>query len=115
MTRGGSVMRIRVGAQGVSMRVALGAGVVFSAVMGLAFNGACCATAGASRQVAAHQKCVQLFPARLPVIAFAAPGNGKSGALVKPPRWLIIFLDLEEHATHPAAREMAKMRQQQVA
>jgi hypothetical protein len=83
--------------------------------MGLAFNEACCATAGALRQVAAHQNCVQLFAARLAVIAFAAPGDGKSGALVEPPRRLIIFLDLKEHATHAAAREMAKMRQQQVA
>src|SRR6266699_2762001 len=114
-TRRCSVMRIPVAAQRASMPVALSAGVDFSAVMGLAFSEACCATAGALRQVAAHQKCVQLFPARLPVIAFAAPGDGKSGPLVKPPRRLIIFLDLEEHAAHAAAGEMAKMRQQQVA
>src|SRR5436190_1589426 len=115
MTRRCSVMRIPVAAQRASMPVALSAGVDFSAVMGLAFSAACCATAGALRQVATHQKCVQLFPARLPVIAFAARCDGKSGPLVESPRRLIIFLDLEEHATHAAASEMPKMRQQQVA
>src|SRR5229473_2044680 len=115
MTRRCSVMRIPVAAQRASMPVALSAGVDFSAVMGLAFDEACCATAGALRQVAAHQKCVQLFPARLPVIAFTASGDTKSGPLVKPARRLIIFLDLEEHGTHAAAGEMAKMRQQQIA
>src|SRR5712672_4774457 len=113
MTRRCSVMRIPVAAQRASMPVALSAGVDFSAVIWLAFNEACCATAGASRQVAAHQNRVQLFPTRLPVIAFAAPGNGKSGPLVKPPLRLVIFLDLEEHGTHATAGEMAKVRQQQ--
>src|SRR5713101_4174644 len=115
MTRRCSVMRMPVAAQRASMPVALSAGVDFSAVMGLAFNEACCATAGALRQVAAHQKGVQLFPARLPVIPFAAPGNTKSRALVKPPRRLIIFLDLEEHGAHAAAGKMAEMGQQQLA
>ena len=73
------------------------------------------ATLRGSRQVAAHQKCVQLFPVCLPVIAFAAPHHGKSGPLVEPPRRLIVFLDLEEDAAHAAAGEMAEMRQQQVA
>src|SRR5229473_3700019 len=76
---------------------------------------ACCATARTLRQVAAHQKRIQLFPARLPVIAFAASGDGKSGPLIEPARRLIIFLDLEEHRTHAAAGEMAEMRQQQIA
>src|SRR5882724_4198001 len=110
MTRRCSVMRIPVAAQRASMPVALSAGVDFSAVMGLAFNEACCATAGASRQVAAHQKCVQLFPARLQVIASAAPGNGKPGPLVRPPPRRIIRLHLEEHATHAAAGEGPNMR-----
>src|SRR6478672_11033900 len=114
MTRRCSVMRIPVAAQRASMPVALSAGVDFSAVIWLAFNEACCATAGASRQVAAHQNCVQLFPVRLPVIAFAAPGDGKSGPLVQLPCRLIIFLDLEEYGTNPVAGEMAKMRQQQI-
>src|SRR5216684_8175495 len=115
MTRRCSVMRIPVAAQRASMPVALSAGVDFSAVMGLAFSEACCATTGALRQVTAHQKRVQLFPARLPVIAFAAPGDGKSGAVVKPPRRMIIFLDLEEHGTYATAGKMAEMRQQQIA
>src|ERR1700730_992362 len=69
---------------------------------------ACCATARALRQVAAHHKGIQLFPARLPVIAFAAPGDGKSGPLIEPARRLIVFLDLEEHGAHAAAGEMAE-------
>src|SRR6202035_2030396 len=104
MTRRCSVMRMPVAAQRASIPVALSAGVDFSAVMGFAWNNErCCATARALRQVAAHQKRVQLFPARLPVIAFAAPGDAKSGPLVKPPRRLIIFLDLEKHGAHAAA------------
>ena len=73
-----------------------------------------CATAGASRQVAAHHQGVQLFPIRLPVVAFAAPDNGKSGPLVEPPRRLIVFLDLEKYAAHAAAGEVAEMGQEQV-
>src|SRR6202049_2557770 len=116
MTRRCSVMRMPAAAQRDSIPVALSAGVDFSAVMGVAWNNErCCATARALRQVAAHQKRVQLFPARLPVIAFAAPGDAKSGPLVKPPRRLIIFLDLEKHGAHAAAGEMAEMGQQQVA
>src|SRR5882672_4752570 len=98
MTRRCSVMRIPVAAQRASMPVALSAGGDFSAVMGCSPSAwTPFAIARRLRQVAAHQKRVQLFPARLPVIAFAAPGNGKSGAVVEPPRRLIIFLDLEEH------------------
>src|ERR1700738_3781448 len=116
MTRRCSVMRMPVAAQRASIPVALRRGVDFSAVMGFAWDSeCCCATARALRQVAPHQKRVQLFPARLPVIAFAAPDDGKSGPVVKPPRRLIIFLDLEEYSTHAAAREMAEMGQQQVA
>src|SRR5260370_18219150 len=114
MTRRCSVMRIPVAAQRASMPVAFSAGVDFSAVIEPAFNEPCCATAGALRQVAAHQKCVQLFPVSLPVIAFPAPGNTKSRPLVKPPRRLTIFLDLEEHGTHAVARQMTEMRQQQL-
>src|SRR5471032_2191972 len=114
MTRRCSVMRIPVAAQRASIPVALSAGVDFSAVMGFAWSGrACCATARALRQVAAHQNGVQLFPVRLPVIALAASGDGKSGPVVEPPRRLIIFLDLEEHGAHATAGEMAEMGQQQ--
>src|SRR3984893_10116546 len=74
-----------------------------------------CATARALRQVAAHHKGIQLFPARLPVIALAASGDGRYGPLIEPARRLIIFLDLEEHGPHAAAGEMAEMRQQQIA
>src|ERR1700688_2284517 len=76
---------------------------------------ASCATARASRQVAAHHQGVQLLPVRLPVVAFAAPDNGKSGPLVEPPRRLIVFLDLEEYTAHAAAGEVAEMGQEQVA
>src|ERR1700731_3218399 len=114
MTRRCSVMRIPVAAQRSSMPVALSAGVDFSAVMGLAFNEACCATAGVLRQVATHQNCIQLFPARLPVIPLAAPRDTESGPRVKPARRQIIFLDLEEDGPHAAAGEMAEMRQQQL-
>src|SRR5712671_5709410 len=116
MTRRCSVMRMPVAAQRASMPVALSAGVDFSAVMFFAWSDrTCCATARALRQVAAHQNGVQLFPVRLPVIAFAAPGDGKSGPVVEPPRRLIIFLDLEKYGAHAAAGEMAEMGQQQVA
>src|SRR5260370_32992591 len=116
MTRRCSVMRMPVAAQRASMPVAFSAGVDFSAVMGFAWsNEPCCATAGGLRQVAAHYKRIQLYPVCLPVIAFAASGDTKSGPFVKPPRRLIIFLDLEEHGPHAAARELAEMRQEQVA
>jgi hypothetical protein len=62
-------------------------------ILGL-FNRTCSATARKLRQVATHQKRVQLFPAGLLVIAFAPAGDTKSGPLVQPARRLIIFLDL---------------------
>src|SRR5579863_2178552 len=97
MTRRCSVMRMPVAAQRASMPVAFSVGVDFRAVMILrSDNPPCSATARALRQVAAHQQGVQLFPAGLPVIAFAAPDDTKSAALVKPPRRLVVFLDLEE-------------------
>src|ERR1700722_3778684 len=132
MTRRCSVMRMPVAAQRASIPEALSAGVDFSAVMCLALGNSAstanlerfqakwkpvrvCATARGSRQVAAHQKGVQLFPAGLPVIALAAPGDGKSRPFVQPARRLIIFLDLQEHGAHAAAGEMAEMGQQEVA
>src|SRR5216683_118690 len=89
MTRRWSVMRIPVAAQRASIPVALSAVVGFSAVMVFALDN------------------VSVLPLRA--------RYDKSGAFVKPPRRLIIFLDLEEHGTHAAAREMAEMRQQQIA
>src|ERR1700731_3088171 len=132
MTRRCSVMRMPVAAQRASIPEALSAGVDFSAVMCLALGNSAstanlerfqakwkpvrvCATARGSRQVAAHQKGVQLFPAGLPVIALAVPGDRKSRPFVQPARRLIIFLDLQEHGAHAAAGEMAEMRQQQIA
>src|ERR1700736_4957031 len=116
ITRRCSVMRMPVAAQRASIPVALSAGGDFRAVMGFAWNNeCCCATTRALRQVAAHQKRIQLLPVGLPVIAFAAPGDGKSGPLVQLPRRLIIFLDFEEYGAHPVAGEMAEMGQQQVA
>jgi hypothetical protein len=55
-----------------------------------------CATAQALRQVAAHQQRVQLFPAGLLVIAFAAADDAKSGPFVEPPRRLHYFPRLRE-------------------
>jgi hypothetical protein len=75
---------------------------------------ACCATARALRQVAAHQNRIQLFPILLAVITLAAARHGKPGALVEPPRRLIVLLDLEEHGANAASGEMAEMGQQQV-
>src|SRR5450432_2479874 len=116
MTRRCSVMRIPVAAQRASMPVALSADVDFSAVMDFSPSAKTrSATDGRLRQVAAHQKGVQLFPAGLLVIALAAAGDAKSGPFIQPPRRLVIFLDLEEHGAHAAAGKMAKMCQQQVA
>src|SRR5450432_3690786 len=98
MTRRCSVMRIPVAAQRASIPVALRAGVDFSAVMDFSPSAKTrSATDRRLRQVAAHQKGVQLFPAGLPVIALAAPGNAKSGPFVQPSRRLVIFLDFEEY------------------
>ena len=52
-----------------------------------------------------------MFPAGLLVIALSAPDHGESGPFIELSRRLIIFLDLEEHGPHAAAREMAEMRQ----
>src|SRR5688572_23080236 len=116
MTRRCSVMRMPVAAQRASIPVALGTGVDFNAVMirlpsarmirsmrsGKAIRSCgpykrLSATPGALRQVATHQKCVQLFPVGLPVVALATPDDGETGPFVEPPRRLIVFLDLEEH------------------
>src|SRR4051812_21516896 len=115
MTRRCSVMRMPVAAQRASMPVVFSAGMDFSAVMVPGLNVICCATARDLRQVAAHQNGVQMFAARLLVIAFAVAGDAKSGALVEPARRSIVFLDLEEYGAHATACEMAEMCQQQFA
>src|ERR1700733_12911973 len=97
ITRRCSVMRMPVAAQRASIPVALSVGEDFRAVMvqGLLCDEACSAIVSRLRQVAAHQQGVQLFPARLPVIAFAAADHTKSSAFIEPSRRLVIFLDLE--------------------
>ena len=67
----------------------------------------CCATARILRQVAPHQKCIQLLPAGLLVIAFPAANDAESRPFVQPPRRLIVFFDLEEDGAHAASGEMA--------
>src|SRR5260370_19740159 len=75
----------------------------------------CFATARILRQVAPHQKRIQLLPAGLLVIALAAANDAKSGPFIQPSRRLVIFLDLQKYLAHAAAGEMAEMRQQQLA
>src|ERR1700759_3778962 len=78
ITRRCSVMRMPVAAQRASIPVALSAEVDFRAVMGPgSLQQACSATGRKLRQVAAHQKRVQLSPAGLLVIAFAPAGDTK--------------------------------------
>src|SRR6188768_1811202 len=111
-------MRMPVAAQRASMPVFLCADGDFSAGMVLRLSDAgrgSFATARILRQVAPHQKCVQLLAAGLLIIAFPAANDLKSGPFIQTPRRPIIFLDLEEHLAYAAAREMAEMRQQQVA
>src|SRR5665213_1405558 len=120
MTRRCSVMRMPVAAQRASMPEAFSADVDFSAVIGFALGNSanppascpsCSATAPRLGQVAPHQKGVQLFSIRLPVIPLAAPGGGKAGPLVKPPRRLIVFLNLQENGADAAAGKMTEMCQ----
>ena len=73
------------------------------------------ATANGLGQVAAHDQCVQFLPAGLPIVAFAAPGHHKAGAVIQPPRRLIIFLDFEKHGAHAASGEMPEVCVQQIA
>src|ERR1700674_4107354 len=122
MTRRCSVMRMPVAAQRASMPVFLSAEGDFSAVLiskswrpPVGAEQGCSATARILRQVAPHQKRIQLFAAGLLVIALAAPDDAKSGPFIQPSRRLAIFLDLEEDPAHAAAGEMAEMRQQQMA
>src|SRR6266566_60164 len=116
MTRRCSVMRMPVAAQRASIPPeGLIAEGDFSAVIGNSLEGRRSAIQGMLRQVAAHQKRIQLFPACLPVVTFAAPDDGKSGPLVEPPRWLVILFDLKEDGSHPPAGQMAEMCQQEVA
>src|SRR5437868_4902359 len=110
MTRRCSVMRMPVAAQRASIPGAFMEGVDFRAVMG-SLAKSLSATLFSLRQVAAHQKRVQLFPARLPVIAFASASNAKSGSFVEPPCRQVIFLDFKEYGANAAACQMAEMGQ----
>src|SRR6476469_4334967 len=109
ITRRCSVMRMPVAAQRASMPVFLCAGGDFSTGMVSGPSDAgrgTFATARILRQVAPHQKRIQLFAARLLIIAFPAADDLKSGPFIQPPRRLIIFFDFEEHLAHAAARQM---------
>src|SRR5437867_3534699 len=111
-------MRMPVAAQRASMPVFLCAGGDFSAGMVLGPSDAgrgSFATARTLRQVTPHQKCIQLLPAGLLIIAFPPADDLKSGPFIQAPRRLIIFFDLEGHLAYAAAREMTEMCQQQVA
>src|SRR3954462_12363132 len=65
------------------------------------------------RQVTSHQKCVQLLPVRLLIVAFAASDHHESGPVVEPPRRLVILLDFKKYDAHAAPCEMAEMGHQQ--
>src|SRR5437764_7611120 len=121
MTRRCSVMRMPVAAQRASMPLAFELGDMCAdedlrAVMG----GPCkrwrwFATICILRQVAPHQKRIQLFPARLLVIPLAPADDAESGPFIEPSRRRVIFLDLEKYRADAAAGEMAEMDHQQVA
>ena len=49
------------------------------------------------RQVAPHQKGIQLFPAGLLVIPFAAADDGKAGAFIEPSCRRVVFLDFQKY------------------
>src|SRR4029077_11545156 len=111
MTRRCSVMRMPVAAQRASMPVALVAGEDLSTVIGCLPGWLI--VISMLRQVPSHQKCVQLFPVRLLIVAFAVADHHESGAIVEPPRRLVIFLNLQKYGADAAAGEMAEMGQKQ--
>src|SRR5689334_25448336 len=114
-------MRIPVAAQRASMPESWGADGDFNAVIirsrFAAVSATCCrgfaflaltkrkararahgsAASAMLRQVAAHQKRIQMFPAGLLIIAFAAPDNRKSGTFAQPARGQVVFFHFEEH------------------
>src|SRR3989440_10205547 len=111
-------MRMPVAAQRASMPVFLCADGDFSTGMVSRPSDAgrgSFATARTLRQVTPHQKCIQLLPAGLLIIAFPPANDLKSGPFIQAPRRLIIFFNLEEHLAYAAAREMTEMRQQHLA
>src|SRR4029078_6803979 len=101
MTRRCSVMRMPVAAQRASIPVFLCAGGDFSTgmdepwVSGLGEQSRACSAIGRIlRQVGPNQKCIQLLPAGLPIIALAAANDAESGPFIQPVRRLIGFFDL---------------------
>src|SRR5689334_9504152 len=108
-------MRMPVAAQRASIPVAFGAGEGFSAVMKSCLEVSVLRPERILRQVAAHQKRIQLFPVVLPVIAFAASNDAKSGPFIEAPRRRVIFLDFEKYTADAASGEMAEMSQEEVA
>src|SRR5579859_1055575 len=115
ITRRCSVMRMPVAAQRASMPVAFGAGGGFRAVMGFVPWGARSVTSSMLRQVAAHQKRIQLFPVWCAIIAFAASDRGEAGPFIEPPCRRVVFLDLQKDAPHAVAGEMAEMGDEEFA
>src|ERR1700754_624303 len=114
ITRRCSVMRMPVAAQRASMPVAFGAGGDFSTVMEFLPWGGRCATSAILRQVAAHQKRIQLFPVGLLIIALAASDDGKAASFIKPPGRRVVFLNFKKYAAHAAPCQMTEVGQQQI-
>src|SRR5580692_11629319 len=108
MTRRCSVMRMPVAEQRASMPVGCGADGDFNAVMDSCPEGTPSVTLRILRQVASHQKCIQLFAAGLSIVALAASDDGKSCAFVEPPGRLVIFFDLEKYGAHASPGQMAE-------
>src|SRR6185369_11132539 len=103
MTRRCSVMRMPVAAQRASIPETWSSDDDFNAVMGLSYTGAASsATARMLRQVASHQKRIQMFPAGLSIITLAASDHGKSGLLIKTPCRPVVLFDLEKYLLHTA-------------
>src|SRR5258708_4543212 len=116
-------MRMPVAAQRASIPVFLCAGGILTVVMGsrpwgleawVAEQG-CSATTRRLRQVAPHQKRVQMFPAGLLVITFAAADDAESGPFIQPSRRLIVFFHFQKDGADAAAGKVAEMGQEQVA
>src|SRR5262249_27997526 len=105
---------IPVAAQRASMPEVFCADGDFNVVM-ICLGEAIFASLSILRQVAAHQKRIQLFPTTLLVVTLATADDRKSGAFVKTSRRLIVLLDLEKDRAHATACEMAEMGEQEIA
>src|SRR3954451_4387814 len=109
-------MRMPVAAQRASIPETRSSDDDFNAVMGLSCTGAASsATARILRQVASHQKRIQMFPAGLSIITLTASDHCKSGLLIETPCRLIVLFDLEKYLLHAASGKMSEMSQQHIA